>query len=82
MARLTRDAEIVLTDLPEASEIMRHNLGQIQQSNITSTELDWGHDIPKQMQDSSTRIDLVIAADCTYNPDSRWEASPLYSCVN
>jgi hypothetical protein len=76
IARLKADACVVLTDLPEAKEIAQHNLMQTQQSNITFSELNWEEDSQEQIHGSRAPPDLVIAADCTYNPDSRSEALP------
>jgi hypothetical protein len=82
----------VLTDLAEAKAIVEHNLEQnmTDRNNITFQELDWEQDLPELLQKPDTQIDLVVAADCTYNPDSRWayllivgsNLTMLQSCFN
>lgn len=66
-------ASVVLTDLPEASEILEHNLSvSISQlpdlsSKLKTQDLDWSSPLPENIR--SQDWDLVIVADCTYNPD-------------
>jgi hypothetical protein len=74
IARLMQEADVVLTDLAEAKEIVEQNLKQARPTNATFKELDWEADIPGDVRGSMSQVDLVIAADCTYNPDSRWES--------
>jgi methylase of polypeptide subunit release factors len=66
-----QEAEVVLTDLAEAKEIAEQNLNPARQTNVAFKELDWEADIPEDVRGSMSQVDLVIAADCTYNPDSR-----------
>lgn len=74
LAQLIPEAEVYLTDLPEAREIVTLNLqlaGQtVNHDSITFHELDWEERIPEST--FTQGIDLVIAADCTYNADSRY----------
>jgi len=62
---------ITLTDLPEASSILLQNLSLLPQrtahSKITHRVLNWSLSIPAPI--STTKHDLVLIADCTYNPD-------------
>jgi hypothetical protein len=68
------NTNVILTDLAEAREIVEHNLVKnlTDRANIRFEELDWEEDSSELLQGRGTPIDLVIAADCTYNPDSRW----------
>lgn len=65
------NCEVILTDLPEAEEILRKNIigACVRKHETSSLEfrvLDWDEDVPKHLE----KLDLVIAADCTYNADS------------
>jgi methylase of polypeptide subunit release factors len=72
-------ADIILTDLPEAEEIVQKNIYQAtlaKDSTLRFHTLDWDDQISKDLNNWSdcphcTELDLIIAADCTYNPDSR-----------
>jgi predicted nicotinamide N-methyase len=66
--------QILLTDLPEATEILTHNLSPsiLEQSPSNSSKishqvLDWSLALPPNV--ATTAWDLVFVADCTYNPD-------------
>jgi len=63
---------ITLTDLPEASEILTRNLtrsslSSSSKSTISHQVLDWSQPLPSNI--SEKNWDLVLIADCTYNPD-------------
>jgi hypothetical protein len=65
-------SQILLTDLPEASEILEHNLSPSillpqNRTKITYQVLDWAS--PLQPNIKETDWDLIVVADCTYNPD-------------
>lgn len=62
-----RNPRILLTDLPEAVEILTHNLALLPLSKPAHQVLDWSEPLPPNVQ--STKWDVVIVADCTYNPD-------------
>ncbi|TGO92118.1 hypothetical protein BPOR_0010g00300 [Botrytis porri] len=66
--------KILLTDLPEASEILEKNLSamapdaDVSLCNSCSHQvLDWSASLPQDVRDE--RWELVVVADCTYNPD-------------
>lgn len=69
--------QILLTDLPEASDILSHNLSSSilcpstslnkNIGNIAHQVLNWALPLPPNV--ASNQWDLVIVADCTYNPD-------------
>jgi hypothetical protein len=74
IAGLVTKARVVLTDLPEAQEIVERNIAQCASNNHSALdfrELDWDHELPRDLKTSDTRFDIIAAADCTYNPDSR-----------
>lgn len=80
IARITEGATIILTDLPEAREIVDRNIAQAQMARGTSLsfqELDWDAELPANLQSTSSPLDLVVATDCTYNPDSRYAVHHL-----
>lgn len=72
-------AQVILTDLPEASSILTRNLALLSPptSSYRSSSsvnphtshhiLDWSHPLPSTI--SSQSFNLVVVADCTYNPD-------------
>lgn len=66
-------SKLVMTDLPEAIEILTHNLSLLpitkhkSKSKTTQQVLDWSLPLPPNVR--STAWDLVLVADCTYNPD-------------
>ncbi len=69
-AHFPKIQQILLTDLEEASEILQRNLSNFNppaRSEISHQVLDWEAPLPPSVQ--STRWDLVVVADCTYNPD-------------
>jgi hypothetical protein len=74
IAQTLEGADVVVTDLPEAQEIVQRNISQARPAKgsiLEFQELDWDAELPPNLRTSSSRLDLVIAADCTYNPDSR-----------
>ena len=56
-----------LTDLPEASSILTHNLSCLPSPKPSHQVLDWSSPLPSNV--AETKWDLVLVADCTYNPD-------------
>ena len=65
-------SDVLLTDLPEAMDILNHNVEYTRldssRDKIASTVLDWDEPLPGRV--AKQRPDLVIVSDCTYNPDS------------
>ncbi|ESZ97481.1 hypothetical protein SBOR_2170 [Sclerotinia borealis F-4128] len=66
--------KILLTDLPEASEILEKNITTMASQSDTSLccscshqVLDWSEPLPEGVR--GERWELVVVADCTYNPD-------------
>jgi hypothetical protein len=65
-------SQVLLTDLNEASEILAQNLSPAvlnspNSSKISHQVLDWSSPLPLNV--NSTSWDLIVVADCTYNPD-------------
>jgi methylase of polypeptide subunit release factors len=74
IAQLIAGADVRLTDLEEAQEIVERNISiarPAKGSSLRFQTLDWDAELPLNLKSSSSPLDLVIAADCTYNPDSR-----------
>lgn len=66
--------KILLTDLPEASEILEKNISAMASTPDTALccscshrVLDWSEPLPEEVR--GERWELVVVADCTYNPD-------------
>lgn len=63
-------SQVILTDLPEASDILTQNLSPptlCHSSPPTHQVLDWSSPLPPNI--AATKWDIVLVADCTYNPD-------------
>jgi predicted nicotinamide N-methyase len=69
-------AKVLLTDLPEAEEITKHNIWangirpkiiHQHRARIQYQKLDWEDPLPDKQREGE--VDLVLVADCTYNPD-------------
>jgi methylase of polypeptide subunit release factors len=74
IAQLLPGAQVHLTDLPEAQVIVKRNIRLAKPAEGSSLEfqtLDWDAELPPNLRLPSWPMDLVIAADCTYNSDSR-----------
>ena len=70
--RRQESTTIQLTDLPEASSILDRNITRFRKmrsrSEVTHRVLDWSlEDLPRDI--ASAMWDLILVADCTYNPD-------------
>jgi hypothetical protein len=83
LAHIVSNAHFILTDLPEAMEILESNISEPQNQIVSSNKiearvLDWDCALkvpePSLMNDGerlqSLVPDLVILSDCTYNPSS------------
>ena len=83
LAALLPNSHVVLTDLPEAREIVERNIASTELRNgstLAFEELDWDDQLPAWLTrlQAKTRTDLVLASDCTYNADSRYLPPPLF----
>jgi hypothetical protein len=68
-----------MTDLPEAEELVAWNIGHAKPasgSKMRFQQLDWDDELPQDLRAYSNNernraLDMIVAADCTYNSDSR-----------
>ena len=61
----------MLTDLPEAMELLECNISQAKAAKgaeLSKTVLDWEAELPQLIK--TRNWDLVLVADCTYNTDT------------
>lgn len=75
IAQTISNSKVLLTDLEEAREIVERNMHyaiEAPGASLDFVELDWDADLPRDLQSTLDQLDLVVAADCTYNPDSRY----------
>lgn len=69
----TGPRKLVLTDLPEATEILSRNISMAWSAlsppspALDHEVLDWSQPLPSSI--SKEQWELVLIADCTYNPD-------------
>ncbi|KAH7132134.1 putative methyltransferase-domain-containing protein [Dendryphion nanum] len=71
IAQSMKHTDVLLTDLPEAKDIISRNLKTAEPKEGTTIEfeeLNWDKDLPNNIQ--TTKFDVLVATDCTYNPDS------------
>lgn len=71
LAQSTPNCDVLLTDLPEAQEIAERNLARMKPARESKAEfqqLNWDEPLPESI-DGRT-FDIILIADCTYNPDS------------
>ena len=71
LAQMRADTHAVLTDLPEAMDILSLNIAAACRANGSHVEplpLDWDAELPKSVWER--RFELVLVSDCTYNADS------------
>ena len=74
LAQSLFDVQVLLTDLPEAEMIVQRNIdaaSSLSGRSVRFQELDWDAELPSSTHFPLDRLDLIIAADCTYNSDSR-----------
>lgn len=71
LAALRPKCHILLTDLPEAMDILGYNISQSQPalgSKVEQMVLDWDDKLPPSV--APERYDLVLVSECTYNDRS------------
>ncbi|CZT11590.1 uncharacterized protein RAG0_15683 [Rhynchosporium agropyri] len=59
-------SRMILTDLPEATSILTYNMS-LCSSAPSHSVLDWSVPVPTNI--GSVQWNLILVADCTYNPD-------------
>jgi len=70
LAQLFPRCDVVLSDLPEAMEILDINIRRATPASNTKLNrlvLDWHLDLPAALE--TAIFDLVLVSDCTYNSD-------------
>ncbi|KAI9834831.1 MAG: hypothetical protein M1819_002739 [Sarea resinae] len=73
LSQLVPNASIVLTDLPEAEDILRRNMAAAKTaptSSLALQMLDWEDEGLPEIVSKRKALDLILVADCTYNPDT------------
>ena len=72
IADLCLKSTVLLTDLPDAIEILDRNVEFAQSVSsgykLATAALDWDARVPEMI--TKQRFDLVVLSDCTYNSDS------------
>ncbi len=71
LASIRPNSHVILTDLPDAMELIEDNIAHSQLalgSRLSSMVLDWDRDLPEAI--TAEQFHLVLVCDCTYNPDS------------
>ncbi len=71
LAQIVPNCDIVLTDLPEAQDILIRNIRSSKAARgtqISARVLDWESELPIEV--SQRRHDIIIISDCTYNTDT------------
>ena len=72
VADLCSTSDVLLTDLPDAMDILNHNVERAKsvfgRDQPATAILNWDEPFPEMI--SKKRFDLVVLSDCTYNPDS------------
>ncbi|KAF2178570.1 hypothetical protein K469DRAFT_675476 [Zopfia rhizophila CBS 207.26] len=75
LAQAIENIDVILSDLPETEEIVNlnmHRAALARGSTVKFQTLDWDNQLPDRSNNCPhyVQFDLIIAADCTYNPDS------------
>ncbi|EMC91111.1 hypothetical protein BAUCODRAFT_127028 [Baudoinia panamericana UAMH 10762] len=79
LAQSIPGCNVILTDLPEVTELVQANIQRMKpamSSRVRFQPLDWERPLPETIQDRKN--DLVIVSECTYNSDT---LQPLVSTL-
>ncbi|KAK4616623.1 UPF0665 family protein [Fulvia fulva] len=71
VAQAMPDADVLLTDLPEVTELINANIARMKpamSSRVHFQPLDWLAQLPEKLQ--TRKNDLIIVSECTYNTDT------------
>lgn len=72
IAHLCPASDVYLTDLPEAMDILHHNINEAKftstRGRVAAAILEWDKPLPDDI--AKNQYDLLIVSDCTYNSDS------------
>lgn len=68
LAQNIPDCQVILTDLPEATEIVKRNIDSMNtamSSSVSFMPLDWEEPIPDKI--AGKVFDIIVVSECTYN---------------
>ncbi|KAF2158880.1 hypothetical protein M409DRAFT_61300 [Zasmidium cellare ATCC 36951] len=71
IAQSIPDCDILLTDLPEVTELVEANIARMKpamSSRVRFEPLDWLAPLPEKLQTRTN--DLIVVSECTYNTDT------------
>lgn len=71
LAQMVPDCDVILTDLPEVTDLVVANIDRTNPAMNSKTSflpLDWEQPLPARLQ--SRTNDLIIVSECTYNTDT------------
>ncbi|KAK3699998.1 hypothetical protein LTR37_016158 [Vermiconidia calcicola] len=71
LAQAVPDCDVLLTDLPEVTELVAANIDRMKPaiaSKVAFDALDWEQPLPERLQKRTN--DLIIVSECTYNTDT------------
>lgn len=71
LAQSIPDCDVLLTDLPEVTELVEANIDRMRpaiNSRVRFEPLDWEQPLPERYQNRTN--DLIIVSECTYNTDT------------
>ncbi|KAK5122414.1 hypothetical protein LTR85_003998 [Meristemomyces frigidus] len=71
VAQSIPDCDVLLTDLPEVTELVEANIERMKpamSSRVRFAPLDWEQPLPPALQTRTN--DLIIVSECTYNTDT------------
>jgi len=71
LAQMRPRCDVLLTDLPEAMEILELNISVAQpaeSSGVMKAELDWVDELPSDVRERD--FDVILISECTYNSNS------------
>ncbi|QIX00056.1 hypothetical protein AMS68_005573 [Peltaster fructicola] len=71
LAQMIPDCDVILTDLPEVTELVVANVDRLNpamNSKVSFVPLDWEEPIPARLR--SRANDLIVVSECTYNADT------------
>ncbi|KAK3109761.1 hypothetical protein LTR53_016623 [Teratosphaeriaceae sp. CCFEE 6253] len=71
LAQSIPDCDVLLTDLPEVTELVEANIARMQpamSSKVHFAPLDWEQPLPESLRNRTNG--LIIVSECTYNSDT------------
>lgn len=71
LSQFRPNSNVLLTDLPEAMNILDYNISQARpahESQLRRLCLNWDENVPEVVAEE--HYDLILVSDCTYNSDS------------